>query len=185
DDVIRPQRLNCYHVKPGMMHDIHHQACVENMVVEASEFSISLRPLAERVGIAYSGIPREIVQREDLFQVGKVVLPPVCLEVLNQVGYCCYRPPVVERAVAGGHHENQSPTRAEYTLPLSEGTQRVCCMFEHMRGKDEIVLHTGDAAEVGALRDESLPRRFPRIEIERVALARRIFPYRAAREGDI
>ena len=82
-----------------MEHGIHRQARVKHVVVQTSELRITLRPLAERVGIACSGIQREIVQFEHFLEVREVVLAPVCLEVLHQVRKSGYRPAVIERAV--------------------------------------------------------------------------------------
>src|SRR5260370_42249121 len=58
-------------------------------------------------------------------------------------------------------------------------------MFEHVRGKNEIVLPAGDHPEIRSFGQELLSRGLPRIELERIALFYRVFPNRFAREVDV
>jgi hypothetical protein len=181
----RAEPLRVIHPPARFREDGGEQGDVEDVVVEAAVDGVGAAAGSEGFGGARGGIAREIVEGEDLGEVGEVVFAGSAGEVLAEVSQRGDRPAVIEGAPGIGHEENEEAAWAGDAVPLAQGAERVGEMLETVAGEHPIIRTISDPGEGGRLAEELPAGGAAGGEDERCSVGEGGLPRRVAGEVDV
>jgi hypothetical protein len=126
----------------------------EDVVMEAAVFGIAEGALAELLGGAGGGVEVEVVEGEDLVEVGEVGFGGVGVEVRGEVIEGGIGAAMVEGVDLVGEEEEGVAGGLEDATPLAEGFEGIGEVLEDVGGEQQVVVGIGDGGEVGGVVEE-------------------------------
>lgn len=123
------------------------QLQAEHVMVQAAVLGVQQGTRAELLAGACRRVTGEVVEGENLFQMGKVMLSRRPAKIVLEMLQCGDGAPVVEGAPRVGHRQHQLPAGTCHASPLLERRERIGHMFEAVRGEHEIVAIVRDAGQ--------------------------------------
>lgn len=178
----RPHDFRSPYAPAGLFQRSSHQAGVENVMVQTAVLGIAPGAGAEFLGRAGVRVAPEVVVRENLVEVGEVVLARALRIVGAQMLQGRERAGMVEGADRIRQEQHEASAGTYDAPPFAQRRQRVRHVLEAMGRKGEVVGAVRDAGERCRFAEELPGRRTGGIEPEFPAFTEAGLPRGGGRE---